>query len=225
MSLRERLLFLKHYRESFHRTGSITQSSASLARAITSRIAPIRGNASFQVLEVGVGTGAFTREIAKKLRPQDHLVAYEINEGFVEWMHGQLETDPVLAPARDRIEIVHAPIESIERRPVFDFVICSLPFNNFQPELVREIFDTFRAVTKPDGIVSFFEYVGIRPLRSFLASGAERRRLRAVDKILDESLRNHGVRSESVFRNLPPANVHHLCFHPPCFKGDTPLNG
>ncbi len=212
MSLHERLLFLKHYRENFHRTGSITQSSGFLARAITSRIAPVRGESSIRVLEVGVGTGAFTREIAKKVRPQDRLVAYEINKEFIQWMHDQLETDPVLAPARNRITIVHAPIQNIDREPVFDYVVCSLPFNNFAPDLVHEIFEVFRAVTKPTATISFFGYVGICKIRSLLANRSERRRLRAVAKVLREYLRNYQVANDLVLLNFPPAYVHHLRF-------------
>ena len=211
MSLQERLLIIKHCRENFQRTGTVTPSSRYLARAMTAPLASVNGDpASVNVLEVGIGTGTLTRAIAARLRPQDRLVAYEINDEFVEWIRQQLATDPALANARDRIEIVHAPIQNIARAPAFDFIISSLPFSNFPAELVREIFDVFRAVIKPGGTISFYEYVGSHTVRLWFSEPEKRRRLRAVINTIRQFRGKHLIATDFVLFNVPPAYARHL---------------
>jgi phosphatidylserine decarboxylase len=212
MSLQERLLFLKHSRENFHRTGTLTQSSAFLARALSAHASANPAAAALHILEVGVGTGAVTRAIAKQLRPQDLLTAYEINDDFVHWMREKFLTDPTLTPVRHQVNIVHAPIQSVAREPVFDTIVCSLPFSNFPPDLVREIFDIFRVVAKPAATVSFFEYVGVNVLSTAVCKPSERKRIRAVAEIKRTVMRNHLVKTDFVPLNFPPAYVRHLRF-------------
>ncbi len=213
MSLQERLLIIKHCRENFHHTGTVTPSSRFLARAMTAPLASVNGDpAPVNVLEVGIGTGTLTRAIAIRLRPQDRLVAYEINDEFVAWIREQMSIDPALIAARDRIEIVHAPIQNIARVPAFDFIISSLPFSNFPPELVRDILDVFRAIVKPGGTVSLYEYVGSHTVRLWFAKADERRRLRGVIDVIREFRGKHIVTTDFVLFNVPPAYARHLRF-------------
>lgn len=211
MSLQERILLLKHYRSDFSRVGTLTHSSRWLADAITAPLARARQRSEpIRTLEVGVGTGTLTRALARLLRPQDRLTACEINDDFVNWIRRQLIEDQTLAAARDRIEIVHAPLQSIERNPIYDFIISSLPFNSFPPELVRESLEIFRSVSKPGATVSFYEYIGVRPLWAMVGGRAERARLRAVSAVLRECFAEFLTATDVVLLNCPPAYVRHL---------------
>jgi phospholipid N-methyltransferase len=203
MPLNDRFLFLKQFLRQFPHTGAITASSRFLAKAITAHVRP--GHGPVKILEVGAGTGAFTRELMKLLRPGDKLVVYEINEHFAGVLRKRFGHNP-------QVEIVCAPIQTIEQRPTFDYIVAGLPLNNFPPALAREILETLRGVAKPGATASFFEYAAIRRLKAPFVNKAERERLRGVAAVVKEFLRKHHIRSRFVLFNVPPAFARHLKF-------------
>ena len=204
MPLNERLVFLRQFVRNFAHTGAVTASSRFLARAITDHVRP--GHAPVKILEVGGGTGAFTRRLVKMLRPGDKLVVYEINEEFAALLRKRFGGNP-------QVEIVCAPIQAIELKPTFDFIVAGLPLNNFPPELVTDILETLRGVAKPGATASFFEYAAIRRLKSPFVNKAERERLRRVAAVMAGFLRHHHIRSRFVLFNVPPAFARQLKFH------------
>ena len=104
-------------------------------------------------------------------------------------------------------------IENVERARRYDFVISGLPFNNFEPETVREIFEIFRRVLKPGGICSFYEYIFARGAAKIIAGKpAERERVDGVGRVVKKYVNRYEYRREIVLRNLPPALVHHIRF-------------
>ena len=153
--------FLSQTLRRFHDTGAIAPSSRWLGRALAEPLAE-RGDGPMSVLEAGPGTGAVTREIVRHLRPGDRLTLCEINPVFVEHLRRRFESDARLRSHRDSVTIVEGPVESLEGEGSFDHIVCGLPFNNFEPDQVREIFGVFQRLVKPGGTVNFFEYAAIR---------------------------------------------------------------
>lgn len=156
-----------------------------------------------KILEAGPGTGALTLEIVKHLQPNDHLTLCEINAVFVRHLTERLSDDKALAPWAHQVTIHHGPVEELGVRNEFDHIISGLPFNNFQPHLVRQVFEAFTQAVKPYGTISFFEYVGIRKLKAPFLSDEERERLDEVEAIIAEYM-DYGQRSMTLL-NLPPA--------------------
>ncbi|MBN1478532.1 methyltransferase domain-containing protein [Candidatus Sumerlaeota bacterium] len=196
--------FLSQTFRRFHDTGAIAPSSRWLGRALAAPLTE-RGEEPIAILEAGPGTGAVTREIVRHLQPVDHLTLCEINPVFVEHLRERFESDPRLRPHRDRVDIVQSPVESLEGEGCFDHIVCGLPFNNFDPEQVREIFSVFQRLLRPGGTVNFFEYAAIRGLKALLVTRAERERLRGVASVLGEVIEAHERRRKLVLVNLPPA--------------------
>jgi phosphatidylethanolamine/phosphatidyl-N-methylethanolamine N-methyltransferase len=203
MPLNERVLFFKQCLQQFPHTGAITQSSRFLAKAIISHVQPDHHPVS--ILEVGGGTGAFTRHLVKLLRPGDRLVVYEINKHFADILRKRYGH-------HHNVEIINAAIEQIERKPTFDFIVAGLPLNNFPPEMVSDILAVLRDVAKPGATASFFEYAAIRSLKSPFVGKEERNRLRRVAEVIEDFLSRHHLRSHFVFLNVPPAYARHLKF-------------
>lgn len=162
-----------------------------------------RNGQPLQILEAGPGTGALTTEIASHLQAGDHLTLCEINSCFVRHLKERLLHDETLSPWADQITIHHGPVEDIGLESHFDHIISGLPFNNFPPELVRQIFESFMAAAKPSATISFFEYVGIRKLKAPFLSVEERDRLNEVEAIIEEYM-GRGERHMTLL-NLPPA--------------------
>jgi phosphatidylethanolamine/phosphatidyl-N-methylethanolamine N-methyltransferase len=162
-----------------------------------------------RILEVGPGTGAVTVQIIDDMRPQDRLVLVERNEQFVAHLRERLSEIHGAQSARDRISLVHAPIEDLPDDEPFDVIVSGLPLNNFAVHSVQQILSKLSRLLAPGGTLSFFEYVAVRRAKSLVCSTADRERLRGIARVLKEFLRAE-VKRDLVLANVPPAWVHHV---------------
>jgi len=205
---RDHIEFFRQFRTHFHTTGAIAPSSRRLARAMTRHIAGQRGPS--RILEVGPGTGAVTRRILKLLRPEDRLDLVELNEDFAALLRHRFQSDPAFHSAAEQARVHVCGIESFKSDDPYDFIVSGLPFNNFSPAFVEQVLDALFRLLAPGGILSFFEYMYVRPLRKLVSRAPERARLTALDGVLTTYLARHGVSRDSVVFNVPPAWVQHL---------------
>jgi len=197
-------LFLKGARGDFHHTGAIAPSSRFLARAITSNISP--GNGPMRVLEAGAGTGALTVEILARLAPGSCLDIYEVNPIFA----GHLEKSFSENNRKVAVTVHNKRVQDLPEGASYDVVVCGLPFNNFEPPVVKEILTRLVAALKPGGVLCYFEYLLIRHLKSLATGRTEKRRLKSVGRVTSRFIRKHEFKRSAVLLNLPPAVVHHL---------------
>ena len=210
--------FLRESRRHFRTTGALLPSSRFLARALAAPLSATR-TATLpprprRVLEVGPGTGSVTRVILRYLRPDDRLDAVELNRRFVDRLQLHLLHDPLFAPYRDQVQVIHSAVEELPGEGVYDHIVSGLPLNNFPGWQVRQIFRAYRRLLKPGGVLSYFEYVLIRQLKTPFVNRRERRRLYRVGRIVGQYIRTCQVRREQVLMNVPPAIVRHLRLHP-----------
>ncbi len=206
--LGEHFEFFRQYRRRFQTTGAVSPSSRFLARAMTRPFEQHAG--ACRVLEVGPGTGAVTRRIVRLLKPDDRLDLVELNESFVDVLKRRFADDPEFQRAADRSEIHQCPIQDFQAVEPYQYIISGLPFNNFPPELVREILGVCFRLLAPGGVLSYFEYMYMRPLRKAVSNRAGRERLGNLETVLQEYLGRHRFRRDWVFVNIPPAWVQHL---------------
>jgi phosphatidylethanolamine/phosphatidyl-N-methylethanolamine N-methyltransferase len=205
-------LFLQSAARDFKRTGAVAPSSKALAQSMTSELSANRLRRA-AVLEVGAGTGSITEEIVRHISREDSLDVYEIDRRFAGLLKRRIREDQPFQAAGCSIRVFNKAIERIEKRPRYDFVISCLPFTNFKPEAVKEIFEIYRAVLKPGGICSFYEYVLLRgAARIMSGKSAERERVAGVTRVVRNYIGIYGYKNQLVFRNLPPASVHHIRF-------------
>ena len=206
--MRDYVRFFAEFRRRFHTTGAIAPSSRFLGRALSRSLAVPA--APRRILEVGPGTGAVTREIIRRLQPGDTLDLVELNDAFVRHLEERFENDPAFRPVCEQCRVHHLPLEEMPAAEPYDCIISGLPLNNFTPEVVQAIFDRMFELLAPGGTLSYFEYMFVRGIRGSLARGAERQRLQGLEEIIGPLLRQHRVRRDWIFRNLPPAWVQHL---------------
>jgi phospholipid N-methyltransferase len=201
-------VFLGEFVRSFHSTGAILPSGRLLARALARYVR--EGNGPRRILEVGPGTGAVTRWIIDGLGAGDTLDLVELNDSFVRRLRERLESDPLFRPAADRTRVLHCPIEEIDGEGTYDLIVSGLPFNNFDADAVARILDVTLRLLRPGGTLSFFEYVGVRPMRSLVSRRKERDRLRGVGRAIADARRGRTIGRDLIVPNVPPAWVHHL---------------
>jgi phospholipid N-methyltransferase len=202
--------FYQQFRRQYRNTGSILPSSRGLARALASSFHRRTGPA--RILEVGPGTGAVTAEILHQLRPGDRLEIVEINAQFIDFLRRRFEQEPLWRARRGQTALIHSPLQEVPGAGLYDFLISGLPLNNFPLSLVREIFAAYQRLLKPDGVLSYFEYLAIRDLKTTFSSAKETRHLRVLGKFLERRIRRYQVREQWVFLNVPPAVARHFCF-------------
>jgi phospholipid N-methyltransferase len=199
------LAFLGQVIKNYRYTGAILPSSSILGRTMTRTLR--QDPRPKRLLEVGPGTGPFTKFMLRALRPGDELHIVEINPAFAR----RLE-DAMLAPYRASHPrtTVKLYCESIETAPpasegAFDYIVCSLPFNNFPPDLVRAMFRRLLDLLKPGGELAYFEYAGVRVMKGSVVDKVGRRKLKQIHLMGKVLSRRHKGRRELVLGNMPPA--------------------
>jgi phospholipid N-methyltransferase len=170
---------------------SVTPSSRALARRMT---APVPATGDPVVLELGPGTGAFTREIEVVRAGRGRHVAVELNERFTSLLAARFPgLDAVTADAGDVVAVLaglglgHA-----------DVIVSGLPWVAFRPERQQELLDAVVDALAPGGAFTTFGYVHAR------WSGPARRFRRLLGERFEEV-----VLGRTVWANLPPALVYH----------------
>ena len=158
-----------------------------------------------RILEVGPGTGPFTKVILKNLRPEDEFHIVEINPAFC----AQLEQN-MLGPYRHehpdiQVSLHQAPIQDAVLEPGFHHIVCELPFNNFPPPLVRSIFRQMIGLLAEGGDLSYFEYAGVRYFKRPLMGKTGRTKIMRHDAHGKSLRRQHGGTRKLVMANFPPA--------------------
>jgi len=206
--MRDHVEFLRQFRDRFKTTGAVAPSSRFLAAAMTRPFAERSRPA--RVLEIGPGTGAVTRHIVNQMGPQDRLDLVELNETFAANLARKLEEEPGFRAVAERTNLHQCRLEDFRDDAPYEFIISGLPLNNFAADSVSDIFDTYFRLLAPGGVLSYFEYMYVRPLRRLVARGPERHRLTQLDQVMQPYVSKRRFRRNWVFANVPPAWVQHL---------------
>jgi len=211
--MRSLFLFWREALRSPISTGAVGPSSPAVARAMTAPLAHRCGPRT--VLEVGPGTGALTEAIVECLGSQDRLDLCEINPRFASWLRKRFGGPQRGGPS---LKVLEGDVLQVAPGP-YDFIISSVPCSNLSPDVVRSLLDGLLARLAPGGVLSCLHYRG-QGIRSRLARGAERERLRRVIAITRNFQRSYGLGKELVWLNIPPAEIHYLGREPATFPVD-----
>ena len=208
--------FLTQFLRNQQTTGALVPSGRALAKALCRHVG--QGDGPQKILEAGPGTGAVTGHIVERLREQDRLWMVELNPTFAAHLRGLFDTKPAFRTVASRCRIVEGSVQELgpdrsdSNDTQFDLVISGLPLNNFSSEHVNDILRAYSRLLRPGGVLSFFQYILIRPAKLAVSAGAERDRLKSVGAAIDGVLCQREFAREWVWPNVPPAWVHHLRF-------------
>ncbi|GAB3853118.1 class I SAM-dependent methyltransferase [Dactylosporangium cerinum] len=183
--------FIREFAKAPTVVASVIPSGKALALQMTS---PIPSMGQPVVVELGSGTGAFSRTIQERLNGRGRHIALDINERFTALLTERFAgLDAVTADARDVSTIL------AERGlGQADAIVSGLPWTLFRDERQRELLDAVVDALSPQGAFTTFAYVHAR--RSIPA----RRLRRSLADRFEEV-----VLGRTVWANLPPALVYH----------------
>ena len=183
MELAERFNFLRNWVSDPLRVGAVAPSSDSLAEIITREItlkdAP--------VIELGPGTGVFTRSLLDRGIPEHKLALVESGQEFAKQLHWQFPAARIFcldACQLDQVELFDGQQAGA--------IVSGLPLFSMPDWKVAEILRASLTHLRPGGHLYQFTYAPRCPVRP-------------------DILTNCGLRSRRVggtLRNMPPASVY-----------------
>lgn len=199
----ENLIFAWRYLKSPKEVGTPFPCSAAVAKSILKHIPPEKKKDSYHYLEVGPGTGAFTEEFIKKLRPQDRLDLVEIDEGFCKVLKTKYRDIP-------NVHIHHMPIEQWNPPYKYDAIVSAVPLNALpSEETLKSIFSSYLRLIEDHCILSSVEYIGTSTLRKNFLYGDKKSKFEDLLKLKAKFYEKYGLQKEIVWQNLPPARITH----------------
>ena len=160
-----------------------------------------------RILEIGCGTGVVTKAILDKLRCGDEFHIVELNSVFCQNIKSKIIVPFERLNSSIKIELHNKSIRTVSIPGEFDTIICGLPFNNFELEVVNEIFRIMFGLLKNGGELVYFEYLGARAFKTLLGTSSLRTRTRQRTKDINRRILEHDGMSETVWRNIPACRV------------------
>ncbi len=185
------LNLLKGFKNNIIQTGAIAPSSKTLANYITS-ISNLYEKRC--IVELGSGTGVFTREITKKKNPTSVFFSLEINKYFA---NKTKNCCPDAQIHNDSAENIQTYLKQLEKEEC-DCVISGLPWSCFSEEYQTNLIEKIYESLENGGEFLTFAYLQ----SSFLPQGIKfKKLLKNKFKVV--------MQTKTIWNNLPPAFIYH----------------
>ncbi|MEU8269079.1 methyltransferase domain-containing protein [Sphaerisporangium sp. NPDC049002] len=183
-------VFFGQFMRSPGTTGAVAPSSQRLARVVASPV-PERGDPV--IVELGPGTGVFTKEIQRRLGGRGHHLAVEINARLAVGLAERHPGAKVVVGDAAHLPKILAN-HGLDRA---DVVVSGLPWAAFPSALQDRLLEAIRETLTPAGTLTTFAYLHARTLPP--AMRFRRRLLEVFEEV---------VPSRTVWGNVPPAFVY-----------------
>jgi len=192
-------LFFAQSLRSLSVTASLFPSSRRLAAALLRRVDFSRARV---VVELGMGTGAITTEILKRMAPDAVLYGVDLNPVFVSHLERKIR-DPRFVPILGKAENLAALLDRHGIRRV-NAIVSSLGLTSMRPRQRSAIVKQAAERLTDGGVLTQFQYVHASGHPNWLSAlGVQR----FPEKDFLQAHFRH-VNAERVIWNLPPANVY-----------------
>lgn len=185
MPASDTLSFLMAWAAAPLRVASVTPSSPSLAALMTREINADAG----QVLELGPGTGPFTRALLARGVKEEDLTLIEAGSDFASLLRHRFPAARVFE--MDAVGLRHL---ALFERPVLGAAISGLPFLSIPPRKTQSILEGVFANLRPGGALYQFTYSWRCP----------------IEQTMLDRLDLEATRIGHTFRNFPPAAVYRI---------------
>jgi len=105
------------------------------------------------VVELGAGTGPYTGEILKQLRPDARFLAFEIDPDLAAVLSERFE-DPRLRVINDSA----ANMENYLNGTKVDAIVSAIPFTSLLEDAKQDVFREVSQVLAPEGVMVQIQY-------------------------------------------------------------------
>jgi phospholipid N-methyltransferase len=191
--------FFRESLKSLSVTASLFPSSRSLASAL---LRPIDFKTARIIVELGMGTGAITTELLRRMAPGSTLFAIEVNPAFIAHVRGKVH-DSRFVPISGRAERLGSILGQRGIRRA-DAIVSSLGLTSMAHEQRASIVAQAAEHLGENGVLTQYQYLPACAKPSWVRALGPKRF--AEESFLRQYFRE--VRSERVIWNLPPAKVY-----------------
>src|SRR3990167_5043796 len=162
------------------------------------------------VLEVGGGTGQFTKTIEKTL--QNLLLEGKIKNYKVDVIEIDSEycTELTRMFSHNKNITIHCKDASVGFNAKYDFIISSLPFTNLPVDLVQKILTNYQQSIVSGGIVSYIEHKYLPVILSKFLFGKKFEEFCSRKKIINDFRESGACVRNTVWKNIIPMFVYHI---------------
>ncbi|PSJ60213.1 class I SAM-dependent methyltransferase [Pseudaminobacter soli (ex Li et al. 2025)] len=185
MPASDTLQFLFAWAAAPMRVASVVPSSSKLAELMTREIGADTG----PVLELGPGTGPFTRALLSRGVMENDLTLIESGADFAQLLKQRFPAARVL-----QMDAADLRDKRVFAEPIVGATVSGLPFLNIPPRKTLAILEGVFSVMRPGAALYLFTY-GTRC---------------SIDQSLLDRLDLRAARVGHTFRNLPPATVYRV---------------
>lgn len=189
--------FIKHPKQ----VGALLPTSRFVAEEITKFIRA--SDNGIKILEAGAGTGPITEVIVTYLKSNDTLDVVEIDPAFCKILQEKFGNNPKIAINCTSITDWQPPYK-------YDIIISTIPFSALKADPVAQILNKYREFIKPNGIMSYVEYMGASSIRNLFLNKEDKQDLVRKRTLLADLQRVIGLGTVNIWLNIPPCYVHHL---------------
>lgn len=145
-----RARFLRSFLTSPRQVGAVLPTSRRAVRDTLS-LAPVES--AHCVVELGAGTGVYTREILARLGPDARLLAFEIDPALSRTLAAEV-VDPRLSVIADSATELVDHLGGARA----DVIVSAVPFTSLPRDLGRQILEASRAALAPGGTMLVLQY-------------------------------------------------------------------
>src|SRR5262249_7512660 len=147
-----------------------------------------------RILEVGAGSGSFTTEILRKLRPNDVFDVVELDEGFCKLLQEQ-------CAGKSNVTVHQKSILEFNADK-YDLIVSGIPIHGLDmPDFVRDLYPKYLSLAKEGAVISQFEYIALPKIGSWVFCGQKRRNLSAILRHKEQFRQNNPPRIAPVYWN------------------------
>ncbi len=142
--------FLGQFFKKWKEVGAVSPSSVFLVEDMLSEI---DFSTALFIVELGAGSGSFTKYILKMMRPDARLLVFEINDAFNKKLF--LIKDSRMTLVNDSAVNLLKYLNDEKA----DHVVSGIPLSNLEKEVKMDIISAARAGLKPGGSFLQFQYL------------------------------------------------------------------
>ena len=150
VDIQEKVRFFRSFVANPRQVGAILPTSR---RAVRDMLDMANFGQARCVVELGAGTGVYTEEVLKRLRPDARFLAFELDPDLVATLSGRVDDR--------RLEIINDSAENVGNYlngGKVDIIVSGLPFTSLPGPVKQNVFREITRVLAPEGVMVAIQY-------------------------------------------------------------------
>jgi phosphatidylethanolamine/phosphatidyl-N-methylethanolamine N-methyltransferase len=165
----EHVMFLRRFLRNPRQVGALAPSSQVLAREM---VRDIPRHAGVRIVELGPGTGVFTRAVIERLPEGAKFLAVDIDPTFCAELRSRWPSLDCECGSASNLKAMLAA----RGETAVDYIISGLPFASLPTALSASVLSAIEHTLAPGGSFTTFQYVHAYPMKRAVAFRREMKR-------------------------------------------------